>query len=476
MAHYTGTADGNFYSGTAESDIIEGFDGDDTLYDGPSSASSIADQIYCGNGDDVAGTRGGADTISGGLGQDRLVITYDLSSTALFLNIDEDTGNSIQSSNGLSITGIERFEIYLGSGNDTVSAGGGDDTFSGNGGNDTFFGLAGSDIAYGGLGEDHLYGGADRDHLNGGADDDVLYGGLGNDNLSGSDGNDELHGGGGDDYMSGGAGADQFYGDSGIDIVSYSASSGVIVDLGAGTGDNGYAEGDTYGGIEALYGSNFGDTLAGSGNSDKLYGGDGSDVLRGGAGADDLSGGAGTDTASYYTGSVGVVVGLVAGTGSGGDAQGDTLSGIENLSGSQGHDSLVGTSGANTLQGWNGNDVLTGAGGKDTLTGGAGADRFVYGGVGQSVVGADADRITDFSHAQADKIDLSAIDASIAASGNQPFQFIGADLYTGVAGQLRYASDGATTTIAGDVNGDGSSDFHIQLTGAIALVAGDFML
>ena len=30
--------------------------------------------------------------------------------------------------------------------------------------------------------------------------------------------------------------------------------------------------------------------------------------------------------------------------------------------------------------------------------------------------------------------------------------------------------------VSGDVNGDKVSDFHIQLTGGIALVAGDFIL
>ncbi|MGK9234915.1 hypothetical protein KXS07_24420 [Inquilinus limosus] len=218
------------------------------------------------------------------------------------------------------------------------------------------------------------------------------------------------------------------------------------------------------------------DAVNGLNGDDGLYGGDGNDVLRGGAGADLLDGGAGTDTASYYTGSVGVVVGLVSGIGSGGEAQGDMLAGIENISGSQGNDSLVGHSGANTLQGWNGNDVLTGAGGKDLLTGGGGADRFVYGSVAQSPVGAGADVITDFSHAQADRVDLAAVDASTAAAGDQAFTFIGTAAYTGVAGQLRYSISGNVTTIAGDVNGDGTSDFHIQLTGSIALVAGDFVL
>ncbi len=86
----------------------------------------------------------------------------------------------------------------------------------------------------------------------------------------------------------------------------------------------------------------------------------------------------------------------------------------------------------------------------------------------ESVVGANADLITDFSHAQGDRIDLSAIDANTGVAGNQAFSFIGTGLYTGVAGQLRYAAAGGVTTIAGDVNGDGASDFHIQLTGAIA--------
>jgi Ca2+-binding RTX toxin-like protein len=227
---------------------------------------------------------------------------------------------------------------------------------------------------------------------------------------------------------------------------------------------------------DEINGLGYGDALNGLGGDDALYGGDGNDVLRGGAGADYLDGGAGTDTASWYTGAAGVLVSLVTGAGSGGEAQGDTLVSIENLSGSQGNDSLVGDANANTLQGWNGNDVLTGAGGKDTLTGGTGADRFVYGSAAQSVVGANADRITDFSHVQGDKIDLMAIDAKTTVAGDQAFGFIGTALFTGIAGQLRYAASGGVTTIAGDVNGDGASDFHIQLTGTIALVAGDFVL
>jgi Ca2+-binding RTX toxin-like protein len=120
--------------------------------------------------------------------------------------------------------------------------------------------------------------------------------------------------------------------------------------------------------------------------------------------------------------------------------------------------------------------VISGGAGKDLLTGGAGADRFVYASIADSVVGANADRIADFSHAQGDKVDLSLIDANTGAPGDQAFSFIGAGLYTGVAGQLRFASDGIVNTIAGDINGDSVSDFHIQLAGSIGLVAADFVL
>ena len=68
------------------------------------------------------------------------------------------------------------------------------------------------------------------------------------------------------------------------------------------------------------------------------------------------------------------------------------------------------------------------------------------------------------------------IDANAGAVGNQAFSFIGTAAYTGVAGQLRFLSDGVVTVIGGDVDGDGVSDFNIRLTGAISLVAGDFVL
>ena len=72
-------------------------------------------------------------------------------------------------------------------------------------------------------------------------------------------------------------------------------------------------------------------------------------------------------------------VSLNGATGSGGDAAGDVLIGIENLTGSAVNDTLTGNSGANRLTGGTGNDFLSGESGDDTLAGGAGADTL-YGG------------------------------------------------------------------------------------------------
>jgi len=218
------------------------------------------------------------------------------------------------------------------------------------------------------------------------------------------------------------------------------------------------------------------DIINGFGGADTLHGGGGNDALEGGAGADALDGGGGIDTASYYTSTAPVSVSLLTGKGTGGDAQGDMLAGFENLSGGQGNDRLEGDAGANLLQGWSGIDVLVGRGGEDVLAGGTGADRFRFTAVGDSAVGADADVITDFSQADADRIDLQLIDADAGAAGNQAFSFIGTALYSGSAGELRYVIAGGVTTIASDVDGDMVSDFDIQLAGAIALVAFDILL
>ena len=100
----------------------------------------------------------------------------------------------------------------------------------------------------------------------------------------------------------------------------------------------------------------------------------------GGAGADVLIGGVGSDTADYSASSGAVNVDLSdAVTESGGDAAGDSLSGIENVIGSSQADVITGDDSANNLTGGDGADTITGGYGSDYIDGGAGNDSIIAG-------------------------------------------------------------------------------------------------
>lgn len=137
------------------------------------------------------------------------------------------------------------------------------------------------------------------------------------------------------------------------------------------------------------------DVVIGNDTTNVLSSGRGNDVLEGGAGSDTLDGGRGSDTASYAGSTTAVSIDLATGTTSGGDAQGDTLIGIENLEGSAWDDTLIGDAGDNGLLGGLGDDQLTGAGGADLLRGGAGADNLAGGDGDDALIGGVGDDIMD---------------------------------------------------------------------------------
>jgi peroxidase len=97
--------------------------------------------------------------------------------------------------------------------------------------------------------------------------------------------------------------------------------------------------------------------IVGNGDGETLAGGSADDLLVGRGGSDLLTGGAGSDTADYSSSPTGVSVSLLIGRGWGGDAQGDVLVGIENVTGSAHDDSLTGAQGPNILAGGAGNDA-----------------------------------------------------------------------------------------------------------------------
>ncbi len=190
---------------------------------------------------------------------------------------------------------------------------------------------------------------------------------------------------------------------------------------------------------DAINGTNGNNTLNGTAGADIINGLGGNDILNGNAGDDIMDGGTGNDT----------------------------------LNGGDGNDTLNGGGGDDILNGGNGNDLLLATVGRDTMTGGAGADTFRFGAAINEIgtTAATRDVIADFSRAQGDRIDLSAIDANTGAGGNQAFTFIGNAAFT-AAGQLRYANG----VLEGNVGGSLAADFSITMQGTPALQAADFFL
>ncbi|GJE27980.1 DUF642 domain-containing protein [Methylobacterium organophilum] len=364
----------------------------DTLY-----AAAAGGSLQAGAGNDTLVAGAGADSLDGGAGTD--VVSYALSNAAVTVNL----ATGAAAGGYAAGDGVLNVEGLTGSAyNDTLTGSAAANTILGGAGNDTIEGLGGADTLDGGTGTNTLSyanstagvtvdlnlttaqvssGDASGDVVAnfqavlGSAYDDRLIALVGSGGASGS----LLKGETGNDTLVSGAGNDTLDGGVGTDTADYSASTAAVtVSLGAGTASGGYAQGDTLTLIENLVGSAYADTLTGDATANLLSGGTGNDTLAGGAGADTLDGGAGTDTATYAASSTGVTVNLATNLNSGGDAAGDVLLNVEDLTGSSFADRLTGDSHANFLSGGAGNDTLAGGSGADTLDGGAGTDIADY--------------------------------------------------------------------------------------------------
>lgn len=276
-----------------------------------------------------------------------------------------------------------------------------------------------SDIIEGTKGNDSLAGTGRSDRILGHAGNDKLFGQAGHDVLNGGEGNDQLFGGTGNDQLYGGAGKDILYG---------------------GTGN------------DEAFGGEGNDLIFGGTGKDVVYGGAGKDVLYGGTGNDELYGGEGND--DIY----------------GGD-------GNDQVEGGAGNDKLRGGAGNDVISGGAGNDRLVGGDGADLLTGGAGKDVFVFNTLANSTVKTSGrDTILDFDGKAGDRIDLSGIDANGKVAGNQAFSFVGSEQFSKTAGELRFEKTASDTFIYGDVDGDGTADFAIQVAGDTSFLKEYFVL
>ncbi|WP_019867241.1 calcium-binding protein [Methylovulum miyakonense] len=309
------------------SDLLYGGGGNDLLFGGGGRpGTSEGDQLFGGDGNDRLDGGAGPDFMTGGTGSDTFVIAPE-NSTQDDSILDFDL---FQDKLDVSALGISDFDTIK-----TLSSITTDynivliyNTYGARSGvflNGILPGsLAASNILFASANTNNI--------IAGGGQDDDLFGGLGNDKLSGGLGNDRLFGEQGDDQLFGSdssnpAGSDRDY----------------------------------------LYGGAGNDKLLGGGDNDTLLGGSGDDTLTGGSGNDKLDGGSGSDTASYIDSTSAVTISLWNNTISGGDAFGDTLINIENITGSKfANDTLVGNAQANVLDGSGGADIMNGREGNDT--------------------------------------------------------------------------------------------------------------
>jgi len=513
-----GSSEANIIDGQAGNDTIMAGAGNDTINGGAGN-----DLLYGNAGNDALNGSDGIDTAdyaSATVGVTAELWKFSASNDGqggadTFSSIENLSGSAfndflIGSSEANSLNGL--------AGNDTIMGGGGNDTLSGGAGNDLLYGNAGHDILNGGdsvdtadyysgttgvtvelwkyLASNDGQGGADTlsgiENVGGSTFDDLLVGDSGANNVNGQAGNDTIMGGAGNDTLSGNAGNDLLYGNAGNDTLNggdgidtadyYSSTTGVTVELWkylATTDGQGGA--DTLSGIENVGGSTFNDllvgdsganslngqagndTIMGGAGNDTLAGGAGNDLLYGNAGNDTLNGGDGIDTTDYYSGTTGVTVELwkylASSDGQGGT---DTLSGIENISGSTFNDLLVGDSGANNLNGQAGNDTVMGGAGNDTLSGGAGND-LLYGNAGNDLLAGgsgidrfiyqtgewgngNADHITDFTAGvSGDVLDIRALLTGQGVNGANLSNFV----------QFTIASGTTQVYVDGDGTGGG---------------------
>ncbi|MCB1490897.1 MAG: VCBS repeat-containing protein, partial [Rhodobiaceae bacterium] len=109
-----------------------------------------------------------------------------------------------------------------------------------------------------------------------------------------------------------------------------------------------FADIDGDGDADLIVGENAGninyfENVTAKSNNDTLTGGAGNDTLIGGAGADTFDGGTGTDTVDYSGSAVAITVNLATGSGTAGDALGDTFTSIEGIVASDHDDYVFGT-------------------------------------------------------------------------------------------------------------------------------------
>ncbi|MFW8594710.1 M10 family metallopeptidase C-terminal domain-containing protein [Cribrihabitans neustonicus] len=354
---HSGVTSGTLYGGTSEDTIFAG-SGNDYIV-----ANMGSDTVFAGEGDDEIDSFGGGH-FDLGSGNDDLDFWTPAAANSISANVNMGSGND----NFLSGVGFatDSYSVEGGSGDDTYSIRSGTFAITDSSGNENY-GIGNSSYT------------PESVSINDTTGFDFIrldYFGLSQiaSSQNGSDLEIDLNGSDLiiEDYFTS-SDTIEYIRLSGTDFfdLAYLASGDTIIAGNKAQNDSLHGTSST----EILLGFSGNDTLVGYAGSDTLDGGTGNDTLSGGAGDDVIDGGDGDDTASYAAAAAGIYASLTSGTATNdGDGGSDTLSNIENLTGSAHSDTIYGDGGVNTLDGGAGADVLSGQGGNDTLNGGDGND------------------------------------------------------------------------------------------------------
>ncbi|NCB21463.1 MAG: Ig-like domain-containing protein, partial [Deltaproteobacteria bacterium] len=229
-------------------DTLTGGDGNDMLF-----GQAGADILDGGAGHDMLVGGSGNDELTGGTGAD-LFLFHSGSGADIITDYNAAQGDAIvrvgDAAAGDSITGANASDVHrvndVQQGHNVTIADGNNHLLVGSGvstdGNhytgaeapgltfdNSLTGGSGDDVIYGGAGNNYLNGGAGNDHIIGGSGDSYLFGGDGNDSLYGGSGNDHLYGGAGNDKLDGGAGNDFLDGGTGTNTLSGGAGNDILV-------------------------------------------------------------------------------------------------------------------------------------------------------------------------------------------------------------------------------------------------------
>lgn len=489
------------FTGTVGNDALVGTDGNDNLYglDGGDFLKGLFgdDYIDGGAGSDRAtyyltNPSFGGVTVSlmisgpqdtGAQGWDTLVNIENLSGTPFSDTLTGDNGDNwlwgspATLGNG-SISSLNNDFLYGMGGNDLLVVGIGNHTIDGGGDNDTLrFTENGSpegpviiNLQLQGQAQDTGQGSwiiTNIENLSGGTANDILGGDSGANVLAGDSGNDSLNGRGGDDIL---------YGDGRV-----ATNADNVITTTADIADSGGVDGN--------------DVLSGGGGNDQLYGGGGNDLVNGGFGNDIVDGGAGIDRAGFYQSDPtlgGVTVSLLEQGHAQDTNQGmDTLTGVEDLSGTPFSDTLTGDGGDNWLWGsaatyFNGTNNIVSSTNNDQLFGLGGND-ILYVGIGNHTIdgGADNDtlRFTENGAPEAGiTVNLNQQDGTAQTTGQGDWILLGienvfggtandnltgdasANILGGSAGNDQLAGGNGDDTLYGDGDINGDPAFALGLT------------